>query len=157
MAFGLFAFFFLGPLLVIAILIGLAIAAFEVSPWVWLLIVAFPVIVAVTVAVFGRFAFRTIVPVRDLIQAAGSLADGDYSVRVDTSSSAVKPVVNSFNSMADRLEYSDEQRRQLLGDLGADVIKVEKPGGDEVYTVRAGGDARRGPSSRSRPSGAVAR
>lgn len=121
MAFGLLAFFVVGPLLLVTLLIVLATTAFDVSPWVWLAIAAFPLILALTAAIFGRVAFRTLLPVRDLIRAAGSLADGDYSVRVDTTSPAVRPVVGSFNQMADRLESADEQRRQLLGDLGHEL------------------------------------
>lgn len=120
-AFGLFAFFVLGPILMVALLIVIATTAFDVSPWVWLVVAGLPLVLALTVVLFGRLAFRTLVPVRDLIRAAGSLADGDYSVRVDTSSPTVRPVVASFNQMADRLESADEQRRQLLGDLGHEL------------------------------------
>lgn len=120
-AFGLFAFFVLGPLLLITLLVVVATAAFDVSPWIWLIIGGIPVVLALTVAMFGRFAFRTLLPVRDLTRAAGSLADGDYSVRVEAKSPAVRPVVTSFNRMADRLESADEQRRQLLGDLGHEL------------------------------------
>ena len=117
MAFGLFAFFVLGPILMIVLLIVVATTAFDISPWVWLLVAGLPLVLALTVAMFGRMAFRTLVPVRDLIRAAGSLADGDYAVRVETNSLTVQPIVSSFNQMADRLESADEQRRQLLGDL----------------------------------------
>lgn len=120
-AFGLFVFFVLGPLLMITLLIVVATAAFDVSPWIWLVIAGIPVVLALTVAMFGRFAFRTLLPVRDLTRAAGSLADGDYSVRVEAKSPAVRPVVTSFNRMAGRLESAEEQRRQLLGDLGHEL------------------------------------
>lgn len=121
MAAGLFFFFVIGPLLVVTLLVFLAIVAFDVPAWVWLMILGLPVVFILTLAIFGRFAFRTVLPVRDLIRAAGSLADGDYSVRVETSSPVVRPVVTSFNQMADRLELADEQRRQLLGDLGHEL------------------------------------
>jgi two-component system sensor histidine kinase BaeS len=80
-----------------------------------------PIVFVITLAIFGRFAFRTLLPARSLIRAAGSLADGDYSVRVATTNSGVAPVVSSFNQMAQRLELADEQRRQLLGDLGHEL------------------------------------
>ena len=80
-----------------------------------------PLILLLTLAIFGRLAFRTFRPVRDLVRAAGSLADGDYSVRVETTSPAVGPVVTSFNVMAERLESADEQRRRLLADLGHEL------------------------------------
>ena len=121
MAIGAFAFFLLGPLVVVALLVVLATVVFDVSPWVWLAIAALPLVLALSAAIFGRFAFRTLRPVRDLIRAAGSLADGDYSVRVNATSPAVHAVVTSFNQMARRLESADEQRRQLLADLGHEL------------------------------------
>ena len=121
MAFGFVAFFLFGPLLILTLLVVLATVVFDVSPWVWLVIAAIPLVLVLTLVIFGRLAFRTLLPVRDLIRSAGSLADGDYSVRVRTGSPTVRPVVDSFNQMAERLESADEQRRQLLGDLGHEL------------------------------------
>jgi signal transduction histidine kinase len=121
MALGVVLFFVLGPLILLALLVVVATVAVDVSPWVWLIIGGVPLLLILAVATFGRVAFRTLIPVRDLIRAAGSLADGDYSVRVETTSPAVRPVVTSFNEMADRLESADEQRRQLLADLGHEL------------------------------------
>ncbi len=121
MAMGLLFFFVIGPLLLLTLLIVVATVAFEVPGWVWLVIFGLPIILVAMLAVFGRFAFRTLLPARSLIRAAGSLADGDYSVRVATTNPAVTPVVSSFNQMAQRLELADEQRRQLLGDLGHEL------------------------------------
>ncbi len=115
------AFFLFGPVLLVAIVVVVATVVFDVSPWVWLALAAVPLVFVLTALVFGRFAFRTWRPVRDLIRAAGSLADGDYSVRVTTSAPAVRPVVSSFNRMAERLESADEQRRRLLADLGHEL------------------------------------
>ena len=70
----------------------------------------------------GRSIRRTWLPVRDLIRAAGAVADGDYSARAEPpSSAAIQPVVRSFNEMAERLEQADAQRRQLLADLGHEL------------------------------------
>ncbi|MDF1594867.1 MAG: ATP-binding protein [Acidimicrobiia bacterium] len=88
-----------------------------------------PGIVAATlfVLVVGGWFLRALVrrtwrPVRDLIGAAGRLADGDYSARVDERSSAgMRAVGSSFNSMAERLEEADEQRRRLMSDLGHEL------------------------------------
>jgi len=69
-----------------------------------------------------RVIRRTWRPVRDLIGAAGRLADGDYTARVNERSSAgMRAVSSSFNSMATRLEEADEQRRQLMSDLGHEL------------------------------------
>ncbi|NND03178.1 MAG: HAMP domain-containing protein [Acidimicrobiia bacterium] len=65
---------------------------------------------------------RTLRPVRRLIDAAGRLAEGDYSVRVNPAGTgSSRRVVRSFNAMADRLESADEQRRQLLADVGHEL------------------------------------
>ncbi len=65
---------------------------------------------------------RTWRPVRSLISAAGRLADGDYTARVNERSAAgMGAVASSFNSMAERLEEADERRRRLMSDLGHEL------------------------------------
>ncbi len=65
---------------------------------------------------------RTWRPVEALIGAAGRLADGDYTTRVDTHSGAgMRAVASSFNSMAERLEQADAQRRTLMSDLSHEL------------------------------------
>lgn len=81
----------------------------------WIALVVIGLIVA-------RFAFRSFGPVRDLISSTTQLADGDYSARVPaTTSPAMRPLVDSFNEMAERLELSDELRRRLLADVGHEL------------------------------------
>lgn len=88
----------------------------------WVGLLFMPVILFFAVAISIRSGLRTWRPVRRLIDAAGQLADGDYSVRVTPSGSASsRRVVGSFNEMARRLEDADEQRRQLLADLGHEL------------------------------------
>ena len=86
-------------------------------------VVLVPIGLFVLVVFVARRFIRTWRPVRALIGAAGSLADGDYSVRVSPGgSTAVRMVVDSFNDMARRLETADEQRRRrLLADLGHEL------------------------------------
>jgi two-component system sensor histidine kinase BaeS len=85
------------------------------------------VLATLLVLVAGGWLLRMVVrrawgPVRDLIGAAGRLADGDYTARVDQRSSAgMRAVSSSFNSMAERLEEADEQRRRLMSDLGHEL------------------------------------
>ena len=70
----------------------------------------------------GRSAMRSWRPVRRLIGAAGSLADGDYSVRVEpVGSGSMRAALSSFNDMAERLETADELRRRMLADLGHEM------------------------------------
>jgi two-component system sensor histidine kinase BaeS len=88
----------------------------------WVAVVLAPVVVFALAALVIRFVVRTWLPVRRLIDAAGRLSDGDYSVRVATTASpTIRPVVASFNQMAWRLEQADEQRRQLLADVGHEL------------------------------------
>ncbi len=63
---------------------------------------------------FGRVAL----PFGDLVGAAGRVAEGDYAVRVDERGPReVRALAHAFNSMAERLQKSDEMRRNLLADV----------------------------------------
>lgn len=85
-------------------------------------VIASPFILALVALLILRSFFRTWRPVRSLVGMAGSLADGDYSARASVPrSGAIRPVVRSFNRLAERLEDADEQRRQLLADLGHEI------------------------------------
>lgn len=117
----LFSVFIVGP---VALLVGVSLfvsSRADVPPWVWVLLAGIPLVVVLVVAIFGRTVWRTISGVRSLVDAAGELADGDYSTRVDPSNQMLSPVVESFNKMADRLESADDQRRRLLADLGHEL------------------------------------
>jgi len=71
---------------------------------------------------FARFGRPRYFPVGKLVDAAGKLAGGDYSVRVpEVEGGPMRQVVRSFNGMAGRLERSSEQRRRLLADLGHEL------------------------------------
>ncbi|MBT8165684.1 MAG: HAMP domain-containing histidine kinase [Acidimicrobiia bacterium] len=112
---------------VLAVLIGVVVLIVTVVNEVGgltaaLIILATPFALLMLAGIVGRSFFRSWRPVRRLIEAAGALADGDYSVRVDPSgSAAIRSVVASFNDMAQRLETADEQRRRLLADLGHEL------------------------------------
>ena len=70
----------------------------------------------------ARFGFRTFRSVREFVVSTERLSQGDYSARVsDSASPLYRPVVHSFNQMADRLETADEHRRRLLADLGHEL------------------------------------
>jgi signal transduction histidine kinase len=75
-------------------------------------------LLAVAARVFGR----TIFSARQLVDATGRLAEGDYSARVTADAPrSLTAVVSSFNRMADRLESEDARRRALLADLGHEL------------------------------------
>ncbi len=87
-----------------------------------LAIIAVPFVLLFAAVLIGRSFARSWRPVRRLIQAAGELADGDYSARAEPSGSrSMRAVVASFNDMARQLETADEQRRRLLADLGHEL------------------------------------
>ncbi len=118
---GFFVFFGLGFLALVA-LGALLVSALTTWLPTWLALALLPVVLVVIGAVGSRGARRSWRPVGEIVRAAGSLADGDYTARVpETGPSAVRPVARSFNEMARRLETADEQRRRLLADLGHEL------------------------------------
>lgn len=118
---GFFVAFAFG--VVVLVTLGAALAAVvRVAFAEWPVMLLVPVLVLTAVVLVVRSARRSWRPVGDLVRAAGSLADGDYSARVGESGPAsVRPVARSFNEMAQRLETADEQRRRLLADLGHEL------------------------------------
>jgi two-component system sensor histidine kinase BaeS len=114
-----FVLFLVMLVLFVAVVATVLVQAISVT---WLAVVLAPIVVFVLAALVVRFVIRTWLPVRRLIDAAGNLADGDYSVRVESvASPTIRPVVASFNQMAWRLEQADEQRRRLLADVGHEL------------------------------------
>lgn len=76
------------------------------------------VILAMVLALGGRSVWRLTVPIRDLLEAAGQIEAGDYSVRVmERGPREVRSFVRAFNAMSARLQTTDEQRRRLLADV----------------------------------------
>jgi len=71
------------------------------------------------ISLLGIFSMRRVFnPLDDLLEAAGRVADGDYSARVpERGPQAVRSLVRGFNNMASRLYTTDEKRRNLLADV----------------------------------------
>jgi len=66
----------------------------------------------------GRGLRRASAPVGQLLDAADRVANGDYSARVDEQGPReVRSIARAFNTMAARLQVTDEQRRSLLADV----------------------------------------
>ncbi len=109
----------------VAVLVGAVIAtglSGTSSGTTWPTIVGTMFLVFVGLRIVKRILRRTWRPVRSLIDTAGRLADGDYSARADVHSSpSMRAVGSSFNTMAERLETADEQRRRLMSDLGHEL------------------------------------
>lgn len=65
-----------------------------------------------------RAVRRSITPIADLMEASGRVADGDYSIRVkERGAREVRELVRSFNAMAERLQTTEETRRNMLADV----------------------------------------
>ena len=102
----------------IARLLGLVSPSANLLPW------AFPagmalLVFAILAAILGVFGLRRILnPLDDLLEAAGRVAQGDYSTRVrEHGSREVRSLARAFNNMASRLHLIDENRRNLLADV----------------------------------------
>jgi signal transduction histidine kinase len=86
-------------------------------------------VVLLTVLLVGlvaglRFTGRMVRPIGDLVDAAGRIEGGDYSVRVSPSPHGprdLRALTGAFNTMAARLEAEEALRRRLLADLGHEL------------------------------------
>jgi signal transduction histidine kinase len=66
----------------------------------------------------ARAVRRTAAPVGDVMEAADRVASGDYSVRLhERGPREMRRLARSFNAMTEKLQASDEQRRNLLADV----------------------------------------
>jgi signal transduction histidine kinase len=66
----------------------------------------------------GRALRRLALPLGDLMEAAGRVAEGDYAARVaERGPRELRALSRAFNAMAGRLEKNEEQRRSLLADV----------------------------------------
>jgi signal transduction histidine kinase len=81
--------------------------------------VGFALGIAVLVLVFAlRSLRRTAAPVGDLLEAAGRVEAGDYTVRVEERGTReVRALVQAFNAMVAHLQADEKQRRDLLADV----------------------------------------
>ncbi len=114
LAFGFFTFLFWS---IVALVGGLG-PPYNIPPFVrpWSPFVFVLGIFALFLAVRGLR--RVAMPLGELIQAAGRVAEGDYSVRVtERGPREVSMLARAFNSMAARLQAQDEQRRNMLADV----------------------------------------
>jgi signal transduction histidine kinase len=61
---------------------------------------------------------RAALPVDELLEGVGRVADGDYSKRVDENGpSETRVLAQAINQMAERLQANEQQRRDLLADV----------------------------------------
>lgn len=75
-------------------------------------------VILVVLGIILRALRRMATPIGDMMEAAGRVADGDYSTRVEEHGPGeVRAMARAFNSMAERLQAHDQQRRDLLADV----------------------------------------
>ncbi len=70
----------------------------------------------------GRTLRRTTQPIDEMMEAADHVAQGDYATRVsERGPREVRHLAYAFNSMSERLQVNDEQRRRLLADISHEL------------------------------------
>jgi two-component system OmpR family sensor kinase/two-component system sensor histidine kinase BaeS len=117
----LFLLWSLGSLVVFALvsgLLGLAGAPAESGRLFWA-VRSVPLLIVVLAFVLTLRALRRVAtPVGEVVEAAGRLAEGDYSARVaETGPPEARALATAFNAMAERLHTNEEQRRLLLAEI----------------------------------------
>lgn len=76
------------------------------------------ILIILAMFIGGRMVRRVASPIGNILEAAGRIEEGDYSVRVaERGPREVRSLARAFNSMTARLESEDEQRRNLLADV----------------------------------------
>jgi signal transduction histidine kinase len=117
LAFGLVAFVVFATL--VGVVGGIVVAAIS-NPGPWLLVLLVPFLLMGTV---GRHTMRrTWRPLGQLIEATVRVGDGESGVRIEGQvPGPIRPVVGSFNRMAERLDEEDERRRRFLSDVGHEL------------------------------------
>jgi two-component system sensor histidine kinase BaeS len=72
--------------------------------------------------VISRTLRRATQPIEEMMTAADHVAQGDYSARVtERGPHDVRQLTRAFNSMSERLQLNDEQRRRLLADISHEL------------------------------------
>lgn len=65
---------------------------------------------------------RMSMPLDELLNASNRVAEGDYSVRVEEKGPPeVRSLTEAFNSMTEKLELNDQQRRNMLADISHEL------------------------------------
>ncbi|HET9915217.1 MAG TPA: HAMP domain-containing sensor histidine kinase [Anaerolineales bacterium] len=80
------------------------------------------ILLVFTIGWGARSLRRMFTPLDDLFNASERLASGDYSVRVEEKGPPeVYSLMRNFNSMAERLQINDQQRRNMLADVSHEL------------------------------------
>jgi len=75
-----------------------------------------------TIAWGARSLRRMSVPLDNLLEASDKIAEGNFSARVEEKGTPeVRALTRGFNSMAERLQANDQQRRNMLADVSHEL------------------------------------
>jgi two-component system, OmpR family, sensor histidine kinase BaeS len=81
-------------------------------------LVALVTVATLVVLIGGRRLRSMVTPIDQLLEASDRLAEGDYSIRVEERGTGeIRSLARSFNTMVERLEGEDENRRDFLADM----------------------------------------
>ena len=85
--------------------------------------IAMPLTLAVALGITYAFSRGLTSPLRQMRDAAETMADGDYSVRVQIESrkDEVGKLTLAFNEMAEELEHADNMRRDLIANVSHEL------------------------------------
>jgi signal transduction histidine kinase len=84
----------------------------------WVLLIA----VIISLFYLGSYIRKAAIPMSDILDAAGKIAEGDYSVRIEREGPRdFRGIAKAFNDMADKLQINDEQRRSMLADISHEL------------------------------------
>ncbi|MEP7134844.1 MAG: HAMP domain-containing sensor histidine kinase [Chloroflexota bacterium] len=117
---------FVATIFVVSLLLNyFGIAHISIGSFSWLLIpvgIAF-VFFVVALLIFASVRLRRMsMPLDELLDASGKVAEGDYSARVDEKGwPEVRSLAHGFNTMVEKLQLSDQQRRNMLADISHEL------------------------------------
>ncbi|GAB4076811.1 DUF4153 domain-containing protein [Nostocoides australiense] len=111
----------LGALVAVSVLFATVIATVgansKVTPW-----LVVPVTIAVALAVTQWLAAGMTAPLRAMTQAAGRMAQGDYTSAIPVGGNdEVADLARAFRAMATDLQDADQQRRQLIATVSHEL------------------------------------
>ena len=90
--------------------------------WFLPLTMVFFVFVISLAALAARNLRRVSRPLDELVEASNKVAEGDFSARVEERGpNEVRSLLHGFNSMAERLQTNDQQRRAMLADISHEL------------------------------------
>src|SRR5215212_8420142 len=80
------------------------------------------ILLVFTIGWGARSLRRMFTPLDELLNASDRVANGDYAARVEEKGPPeIHSLMRSFNSMAERLQISDQQRRNMLADISHEL------------------------------------